>query len=102
MLYTNVLATDFMAATWQGKLITKDQYGLMAVAPRQARVDYYIENNMTFGQTSISDDTRYQIGQLRFEDGSPVTPDDCIDYSQVPSDAELFIGLEPKFYLASS
>ena len=74
----------------------------MAIAPPQTRVDWLIENNKTFGESDYSADIRFQISQLRFEDGSAVTSEDCIDASLVPSDAELYIGIDPKFYVANS
>lgn len=90
-----------MAATWKGKLITGQRYGLMAVTPPQTRVDWLIENNKTFGESNYAANLDQQVANLRFEDGTEVTSEDCIDASLVPSDAELFIGFEPKFYLVN-
>lgn len=101
MLYTNILATDYMAATYRGKLVTSEQNGLKAITPPQTRVDWLIENNMTFGQSEYAHNIGFLVAKMRFEDGTEVTSQDCIDASQVPSDAELFIGFEPKFYLAN-
>lgn len=101
MLYTNVLATDYMAATYRGKLVTSVSYGLKAITPPQTRVDWLIENNKTFGESDYALNVGFQVAKMRFEDGTEVTSDDCIDVSQIPSDAELFIGFEPKFYLVS-
>lgn len=97
MLFNNILATEFMAATWKGKIVTSTYYGQQCIAPTQDAVDSYIADNKTFGQIDVASNRRYPITQLRFEDGTAVQPEDCIDVSQVPADAEIFIGFEPKF-----
>lgn len=98
--WCNVLAQDYMLATYQGKLIkTEQQSNQLFIRQNQDEVDVLIASGSTWPLQS----PRYMpVGIFKHKDGSPITDADTIPLDSVPQGSDYSINVELAFIFAPS
>lgn len=101
--FAKVGTRDHKAITYNGNVVVLNLADASSsfLMPYDSEVDEWVANNFTWGDIKAKVGSMYimSIGQLRFDDGNSVTIDDCILYTEIPDDADMYFVLEPGFYL---
>lgn len=69
--------------------------------PSDEIVDDWIADNLKWGDVKqyINSLDEQTLQYIRFDDGTSVSIDDCIVYTEIHDDADMYFVLEPAFYV---
>lgn len=89
--------------TYNGKIVTDRINGNFTkfYLPNDSKVDDWVANNLRWGDVKSQLGSIYTslISSLRYDDGTTPSADDCVPYTVIPDNADMFYVLEPAFYI---
>ena len=97
----NLLATTVKVVTYGGRPVYSNALGSNSLLfLTEEKADQYVENGTTFAEVPFNQYVIQPLTAIKYDDGSAISLDDCVNIEQVPGDQTFYFVLEPAFVRA--